>query len=101
MRGQPPAARAPPSALTLPGSAPGFKAALFDVRRKYPWAIVVSTTVAALVPALVLKQASRVEKVRIMARNAFIGAGATTVLLYPEFVQQAAKTIEPKVPKWW
>ena len=82
-----------------PESVRRYKDSLFDLRRKYPWAIVGGVTVLATVPAVVLRQASRMEKARLVLRNAFVAGGAAAVLLYPEFVLSAAKKAEAQAAK--
>tara|TARA_B110001452_G_scaffold53626_1_gene41055 strand:- start:177 stop:695 length:519 start_codon:yes stop_codon:yes gene_type:complete len=82
-----------------PESVRKYKDSLFDLRRKYPWAIVGGVTLLAMVPGLVLRQATRMEKARLVLRNAFVGGGAAAVLLYPEFVLAAAKKVEAQAAK--
>ena len=76
-----------------------YKTALFDFRRKYPAAIVGFAAAVSVLPAVLLKQTSRLERARILVRNAVIGGGTTSVLLYPEFVMRTASNVDRAASK--
>jgi len=76
-----------------------YKAALLDFRRRYPAALVGAAAAIALVPAVLLKHTSRLERARLVLRNVVLGGGTASVLLYPEFVMRVANNVESAAAK--
>ena len=71
-----------------------YKVALLDFRRRYPAALVGAAAAIALVPAVLLKHTSRLERARLVLRNLVLGGGTASVLLYPEFVMRVANNVD-------
>ena len=76
-----------------------YKVALLDFRRRYPAALVGAAAAIALVPAVLLKHTSRLERARLVLRNVVLGGGTASVLLYPEFVMRVANNVESAAAK--
>jgi hypothetical protein len=76
-----------------------YKVALLDFRRRYPAALVGAAAAIALVPAVLLKHTSRLERARLVLRNLVLGGGTASVLLYPEFVMRVANNVESAATK--
>ena len=76
-----------------------YKVALLDFRRRYPAALVGAAAAIALVPAVLLKHTSRLERARLVLRNLVLGGGTASVLLYPEFVMRVANNVDSVATK--
>ena len=73
----------------MPGIISRNKDALLDFRRRYANIIVAATAGIAIVPAL-LAGPTKMEKLRVGARNLLLGGGGAAVLFNPELIFRTA-----------